>query len=175
MICQQSLGDQCFALRLEHHDASFFRKCSNMAPSRSPFSLSPPHHLNCLRPVCQSGEEWWEEEDMKDSIPFLFQLGVGDIAPQWCCQQKEKKKKMDAMWCVLYIYHPHPHHERQPSLFFTLSKSRLTPLAPLVIETSTPSRCQRRGRCQPEMGQAGQSHCEPLSHRAQQSRADREV
>lgn len=146
-----------------------------MAPSRSPFSLSPPHHLNCLRPVCQSGEEWWEEEDMKDSIPFLFQLGVGDIAPQWCCQQKEKKKKMDAMWCVLYIYHPHPHHERQPSLFFTLSKSRLTPLAPLVIETSTPSRCQRRGRCQPEMGQAGQSHCEPLSHRAQQSRADREV
>lgn len=102
-----------------------------MAPSRSPFSLSPPRHLNCLRPVCQSGEKRRGGRRMiwKKTFNFCFVLWeVEDIAPQWCCQQKEKKK--DAMWCFLHIYHPYPHPGRQLQDSFSAPKEQIDSTCP---------------------------------------------
>ncbi|KAJ7990925.1 hypothetical protein DPEC_G00291940 [Dallia pectoralis] len=90
---------------------AFIEKCSNMAPSWSPFSLSPPHQLNCLRPVCQSASD-----------------GGLEIAPQRCCQQKEKE--MDALWCFLHISRPRSHSEREgrpraSSIFLSARKEQI--------------------------------------------------
>lgn len=101
--------------------------------SLSPFAPSPPHHLNCLRPV--NLEPW---EDMKDAF---------ELWRRWWGRVAEKHTSGASKWNSVDSSAPHsppPPSRSAPRALQDsfLKKSRLTPSAPLFNEIPTLSRCQ---------------------------------
>lgn len=114
--------------------------------SLSPFAPSPPHHLNCLRPV--NLEPW---EDMKDAFELWWRWW-GRVAEKHT-SGASKRNSVDSLAREPHQPPPTPYtpswsapRALQDSF---LKKSRLTPSAPLLNEIPTLSRCQTG---KPEIG-----------------------